>query len=47
MIVIGETEYLSKTLTIKNMTSGMQIDSVSFLKALTLMQEEKEEEIKI
>nr|QGT50452.1 histidine--tRNA ligase [uncultured Helicobacter sp.] len=47
VIVIGETEYLSKTLTIKNMTSGMQIDSVSFLKALTLMQEEKEEEIKI
>lgn len=47
VIVIGETEYLSKTLTIKNMTSGMQIDSVSFLKALALMQEEKEEENKL
>ncbi|MCX2716602.1 histidine--tRNA ligase [Helicobacter sp. MIT 21-1697] len=41
VIVIGESEFGTKTLTLKNMTSGMQIDGISFLKALTLIQEEK------
>lgn len=43
VIVIGENEYKSKTLTIKNMTSGMQIEEISFLKALELMQEYEDE----
>lgn len=47
VIVIGENEFSTKTLTLKNMTSGMQIDNISFLKALTLIQEEEEEEMKI
>lgn len=40
VIVIGESEFSAKTLTLKNMTSGMQLDRISFLKALTLIQEE-------
>ena len=46
-IVIGESEFNSKTLTLKNMTSGMQMDKLSFLKALTLIQEDEPEELKI
>lgn len=44
VIVIGENEYKSKTLTLKNMTSGIQIECVSFLKALTLIQNSEQEE---
>ena len=40
VVVIGENEFNTKTLTLKNMTSGVQIDSISFLKALALIQEE-------
>lgn len=47
VIVIGESEFNSKTLTLKNMTSGMQMDKLSFLKALTLIQEDEPEELKI
>lgn len=47
VIVIGESEFSSKTLTLKNMTSGMQIERISFLKALTLIREDREEEIRI
>lgn len=47
VIVIGESEFNSKTLTLKNMTSGMQMDNLSFLKALTLIQEDEPEELKI
>lgn len=47
VIVIGESEFSSKTLTLKNMTSGMQIEKISFLKALTLIREDREEEIRI
>ncbi|WP_301070721.1 HisS family protein, partial [uncultured Helicobacter sp.] len=47
VMVIGESEFNSKTLTLKNMTSGMQMDNISFLKALTLVQEDEEAEMKI
>lgn len=47
VIVIGENEFSQKTLTLKNMTSGMQIDNISFLKALALIQEDTKEEGKI
>lgn len=47
VIVIGESEFNSKTLTLKNMTSGMQMDKLSFLKVLTLIQEDEPEELKI
>lgn len=40
VVVIGENEFNTKTLTLKNMTSGVQIDSISFLKALALIQKE-------
>ncbi|WP_334095395.1 histidine--tRNA ligase [Helicobacter typhlonius] len=43
VIVIGESEFSSKTLTLKNMASSMQMNNISFLKALTLIQEEKED----
>ena len=47
VMVIGESEFNSKTLTLKNMTSGMQMDNISFLKALTFVQEDEEAEMKI
>lgn len=36
-IIIGEEEFSQKGMTIKNMTSGMQIENISFLKALEIM----------
>lgn len=47
VIVIGESEFNSKTLTLKNMTSGVQIANISFLKAIELVREEGNEEMKI
>ncbi|PAF50813.1 histidine--tRNA ligase [Helicobacter sp. 13S00477-4] len=38
-IVIGEDEYKSNTITLKNMTSGMQLQQLSFLKALEIIKE--------
>lgn len=39
VIVIGEDEFSTKTITIKNMTSGMQLDRLSFLKTLEIIKE--------
>ncbi|PAF41330.1 histidine--tRNA ligase [Helicobacter sp. 11S03491-1] len=39
VVVIGENEYISQTITLKNMTSGMQLDGLSFLKALEIVRE--------
>lgn len=36
-IIIGEGEFNQKGMTVKNMTSGMQIENISFLKALEIM----------
>lgn len=36
-IIIGDDEYSKKSLSIKNMTSGMQINNISFLKALEIV----------
>lgn len=42
VIVIGEDEFSSKTLTLKNMTSGIQMNNISFLKATTLIKDHRE-----
>lgn len=42
VIVIGESEYNAKMLSLKNMTSGMQMDNISFLKALSLIRDDDE-----
>ncbi|PAF48773.1 histidine--tRNA ligase [Helicobacter sp. 12S02232-10] len=39
VVVIGDEEYATKTITLKNMTSGMQLDRLSFLKALEIIKE--------
>lgn len=36
-IIIGEREFQSKTITLKNMTTGMQLECLSFLKALEII----------
>lgn len=38
-LIIGENEFLSHTFTLKNMTTGMQLESLSFLRALEIMKE--------
>lgn len=38
-IIIGENEFKSKTLSVKNMTSGMQIDNISVLQSLQIIKE--------
>ncbi|PAF48203.1 histidine--tRNA ligase [Helicobacter sp. 12S02634-8] len=39
VVVIGEDEFKTQTITLKNMTSGMQLDGLSFLKALEIIKE--------
>lgn len=36
-IIIGEREFQSKTITLKNMTTGMQLECLSFLKTLEII----------
>ena len=36
-VLIGEEEYKTKTLTVKNMTSGMQIENISILRVLQII----------
>lgn len=36
-IIIGENEFNTQTLTIKNMTTGMQFDSISLLRAIEIL----------
>ena len=38
-LIIGENEYLSHTFTLKNMTTGMQLESLTFLHALQIIKE--------
>ncbi|WP_181882337.1 histidine--tRNA ligase [Helicobacter didelphidarum] len=38
-IIIGEDEFRTKTLTVKSMSSGMQLESVSILRALQIIKE--------
>ncbi|MGI0407075.1 histidine--tRNA ligase [Helicobacter himalayensis] len=40
VLVIGESEFKAKSVTLKNMTSGMQMEDISFLKALELLKED-------
>lgn len=39
VVIIGEDELNTKTITLKNMTSGMQLEKLSFLKALEIVKE--------
>lgn len=39
VLVVGESEFATKTITLKNMTSGMQMEEISFLKALELLKQ--------
>lgn len=39
VLVVGESEFATKTITLKNMTSGMQMQEISFLKALELLKQ--------
>ncbi len=43
MAVIGEEEFKSETLSLKNMHSGMQLNCLSFLKALEIIGENDED----
>lgn len=38
-LIIGESEFNSHTFTLKNMTTGMQLESLSFLRALEIMRD--------
>ena len=40
VLVVGESEFKAKSVTLKNMTSGMQMDDITFLKALELLKED-------
>lgn len=40
VLVVGESEFATKTITLKNMTSGMQMEEISFLKALELLKQD-------
>ncbi|WP_395003113.1 histidine--tRNA ligase [uncultured Helicobacter sp.] len=39
VLVVGESEFQAKSVTLKNMTSGMQMEDISFLKALEILKQ--------
>ncbi|CCF79763.1 hypothetical protein HBZS_102110 [Helicobacter bizzozeronii CCUG 35545] len=39
MVVLGEEEVQKESLTLKNMTTGLQVNHLSFLKALAMVKE--------
>ena len=39
VLVVGESEFGAKSVTLKNMTSGMQMEDISFLKALEILKQ--------
>ena len=39
VLVIGESEFKAKSITLKNMTSGMQLEDISFLKTLEILKQ--------
>ena len=40
VLVVGESEFKAKSVTLKNMTSGMQMEDISFLKALEILKQD-------